>query len=50
MRKWNLEDDDDDENESNKKSAKIEKTDDDVDPLDAYMQVSCCTHLWCSQT
>ncbi|VDP89525.1 unnamed protein product [Echinostoma caproni] len=38
VRKWNLEDDDDDENEANKKAAQAEKTEDDVDPLDAYMQ------------
>ncbi|TPP60975.1 putative ATP-dependent RNA helicase DDX46 [Fasciola gigantica] len=38
-RKWNLEDEDEDEeNETNKKSAKAEKIEDDVDPLDAYMQ------------
>ncbi|CAH8647621.1 unnamed protein product [Schistosoma margrebowiei] len=39
INKWNLEDDDDEE-DANKKNVQTEKSteDDDVDPLDAYMQ------------
>lgn len=45
-KKWSLEDEDDDEEENVESGVKNED-DDEVDPLDAYMQVRCLFHGIC---